>query len=59
MFFEQYSHEPSIAVARYWILSKQEKSKAQELSEKMRQGYEALSIMQTHLSTRKYFVGEL
>jgi len=58
LFFEQYTHEPSLAVARYWVLSKQSQSKKEELKQKITQGYEALSIMESHLENRKYFVND-
>ena len=63
MFFEQYSHEPYIAVARYWRhfiwdeISRDE-SKMRELEDKMEKGHAALAVMDQHLATRAYFVGE-
>jgi glutathione S-transferase len=59
MFFEQYSHEPYIAVARFWIhsLGKRE-TWADRLVEKHQRGYQALNVMERHLAGRRYFVGE-
>ncbi len=58
MFFEQYSHEPYIAVVRFWVFSRTLDEHRDELSERMRQGYHALDVMETHLATRSFFVGD-
>jgi glutathione S-transferase len=59
MFFEQYSHEPYVAVARFWIHSlNKRKEWADRLEEKWRGGYQALDTMESHLKTRRFFVGE-
>jgi glutathione S-transferase len=57
MFFEQYSHEPNIAVARFWIhsLGKREKW-ADRLEDRWRGGYQALDVMERHLDGRRFFV---
>jgi glutathione S-transferase len=57
MFFEQYSHEPNIAVARFWIhsLGKREKW-ADRLEPRWRDGYQALDVMERHLDGRRFFV---
>ena len=54
MFFEQYSHEPYIAVARFWthFLGKPVDA------EKIERGYQALDVMERHLASRRFFVGE-
>lgn len=58
MFFEQYNHEPNIATSRYWIHVLGEKQKyAEALTEKQQKGHDALSVMETHLSERDFFVG--
>src|SRR5215831_3153723 len=50
MFFEQYSHEPQIAVARFWIHSLHKgKEWADRLQEKWQKGYQALDVMERHL----------
>ena len=54
MFFEQYSHEPYIAVARFW---KHYLGKAVD-AEKIERGYQALDVMDRHLGTRRFFVVE-
>lgn len=58
MFFEQYSHEPFIATARYWIFSldAEDKYKA-KLEENRPKGYAALDVMEKHLSENDFFVG--
>jgi glutathione S-transferase len=59
MFFEQYSHEPYVAVARFWIHSLNKRQEwAARLEEKWRGGYQALDTMESHLKTRRFFVGE-
>ncbi|PHR61612.1 MAG: glutathione S-transferase [Robiginitomaculum sp.] len=56
MFFEQYKHEPAIAVARFITVYAPKRKK--ELPALIKRGYAALDIMETHLSTRDYFVGD-
>jgi glutathione S-transferase len=57
MFFEQYSHEPYVAVARFWIhsLGKREEW-ADRLVEKHERGHQALAVMERHLASRPFFV---
>jgi len=58
LFFEQYSHEPYIATSRYWItcLGQPEKYREQ-LAQKQAPGYAALGVMEEHLNTHEFFVG--
>jgi glutathione S-transferase len=59
MFFEQYSHEPYIAVARAWLhVLTGRKYEARELEAKMAGGYQALDVMERHLAERRFFVAE-
>jgi glutathione S-transferase len=60
MFFEQYSHEPYIAVARFWkhFLTELTPLQQLDLPERMKKGYAALDVMERHLATRRFFVGE-
>jgi glutathione S-transferase len=61
MFFEQYSHEPYIAVARFWMAfaPKQELEKRRHLiPEWHAKGNAALGVMETHLSKHDWFAGE-
>ena len=57
MFFEQYSHEPFIAVVRYWMHQGLDSGREAEVTEKRERGYEALSVMEGHLHLRDFFVG--
>ena len=57
MFFEQYSHEPYIAVARFWHFSGQVEAHTAELPAKMERGYHALNVMEQHLAAHEYFGG--
>jgi glutathione S-transferase len=58
MFFEQYSHEPCIAVARA-ILRYQppDSPRRAELPKLQERGRKALGVMETHLSTQPFFAG--
>ena len=60
MFFEQYSHEPNIATLRFWRSIRRIAPSGPEaplVAGKTQAGYEALLVMESHLSTREYFVG--
>ncbi len=60
MFFEQYSHEPYIAVARFWLRFapreglEKKRHLAPEWHEK---GNAALGVMETHLRQHDWFAG--
>jgi glutathione S-transferase len=56
MFFEQYSHEPYVAVARFW-LTKGIEVDPETLAERQRVGYLALDALEGHLAAREYLVG--
>jgi glutathione S-transferase len=60
MFFEQYSHEPNIAVARAWLhvfdVEMTEERRA-ALETRQKRGYDALGVMEEHLGRNDYFVG--
>jgi glutathione S-transferase len=58
-FFEQYSHEPYIAVARFIAkyLGLPEDRRA-EYQSKHQNGYKALSVMETQLEQTPYLIGE-
>jgi glutathione S-transferase len=58
MFFEQYSHEPNIAVLRFWAEAGIE-GDAREVAAKLEGGYRALEAMERHLGGREFFVGEV
>ena len=56
MFFEQYKHEPSIAVARF-IQNYMPEQRADEMPALVKKGYLALDIMETALSKDLWLVG--
>ena len=58
-FFEQYSHEPNIAVARFikYYLQMPENREA-EYQSKMKPGYRALDLMEKTLSQSPFLVGQ-
>ena len=62
MFFEQYSHEPNNAVARFMLLHPPEGGLSESgravLAKKQEQGHAALSVMDRHLAGRTFFVAE-
>ena len=51
LFFEQYSHEPNIAVARFWVIAGITPSDA-DAKAKRRGGIAALEAMERHLADR-------
>jgi len=57
MCFEQYSHEPYIAVVRFWTFADELADHEAELPERRRKGDEALDVMEGHLAGRDFFVG--
>jgi glutathione S-transferase len=59
MFFEQYSHEPYIAVARFirgWTPADSPRRMA-ELPRCMERGHQALAVMEKHLAGNDWFTG--
>ena len=56
MFFEQYSHEPAIAVARFirCFLKRDDDPRLPELAKR---GDAALGVMERHLAAHDYFAG--
>ena len=59
LFFEQYSHEPHIAVVRFWHFAGVVEDNRDALPEKMERGYEALAVMERHLVENEFFVADL
>ena len=62
MFFEQYSHEPNVATLRFWLqfvgetnLSDYQRS---QIMAKRAGGEAALDLMEDHLASRSWFVGQ-
>jgi glutathione S-transferase len=58
LFFEQYSHEPNLAVVRFWIAFADTPPPEAEVEARRRAGYAALRAMERHLSSRTFLVGE-
>jgi glutathione S-transferase len=59
MFFEQYSHEPTIAVLRFWTKHPVPDELRERLSPQKRdQGHAALGVMESHLGGRSFFVDD-
>jgi len=58
LFFEQYSHEPYIAVARFIVhLAGREVEEAERLVLLREKGYQALDVMEGVLQESEFFVG--
>jgi glutathione S-transferase len=61
MFFEQYSHEPYIAVARFWLAFKppaELETKRHLVPEWHAKGNAALGVMEKHLSQHHWFAAD-
>ena len=59
MFFEQYSHEPNIATARFVVkYLGNPPERAQWLEERRKAGYKALGVMEQVLADAPFMVGE-
>lgn len=59
MFFEQHSHEPYIAVARFIrVFLDAENPRQSELPGLLERGHKALALMEQHLATQSFFVTE-
>lgn len=58
LFFEQYSHEPNIAVVRFWVAFSGAPPPDPEIEARRRVGYAALDAMERHLSSREFLVSE-
>ena len=56
-FFEQYDHEPNIAVPRFWLHYKPGPVDQAALTARQAAGYRALDAMEKHLTGREFFVG--
>ena len=60
MFFEQFSHEPYIAVARFWLAyarPEELEKKRHLVAEWHAKGNAALGVMEAHLKTHDWFAG--
>jgi len=58
-FFEQYSHEPTIAVARFIkAFQGMPENRREEYEARLKGGYRALDLMEKRLEGRSYLVGD-
>ncbi len=58
-FFEQYTHEPSIAVARFIKLYQNiPDHRKDEYQQNLKAGYRVLAQMEKHLHSRRFLVGD-
>jgi len=58
MFFEQYSHEPNIAVVRYWMSIAAARPRDSVIEARRNAGYEALDAMERELAEREFLVAD-
>lgn len=59
LFWEQYRHEPSVAVARFIVRYLQQPPARQaQLDKCIAGGHDALRLMDTHLANQPFFVGQ-
>jgi glutathione S-transferase len=58
MFFEQYSHEPYVAVVRFWTEFPETAPEQAEIASRRAVGYRALEAMEHHLDGRAFLVAE-
>jgi glutathione S-transferase len=59
LFFEQYSHEPYIAVVRFIVnVAKREADEAERLVMLRQKGYQALQVMEGALQASPFFTGD-
>ncbi|HEX8753991.1 MAG TPA: glutathione S-transferase family protein, partial [Solirubrobacterales bacterium] len=57
MFFEQYKHEPGIAVVRFWVSISEDPPPPAEIEARREAGRAALAAMERHLAAHEFFVG--
>jgi glutathione S-transferase len=57
MFFEQYKHEPGIAVVRFWVAYSQDPPPAADIEARRAAGRAALDAMERYLGDHEYLVG--
>lgn len=57
-FFEQYDHEPNVAVARFWLTKRPGEVDPQRLADWQAGGHRAVAAIERHLAGRSFLVGE-
>ncbi len=58
LFFEQYSHEPYIAVLRFWLAVAKHSASKEELEAKREGGHAALDALEGQLELGPYLIGD-
>ena len=58
LFFEQYSHEPYLAVVRFWVAYAATPPRPEEIEARRADGYKTLDALEHHLAMRSFLVGE-
>ena len=58
LFFEQYSHEPYIAVVRFWVAYAKTPPPREEIEARRADGYKTLDAIEHHLATRSFLVAD-
>jgi glutathione S-transferase len=58
LFFEQYSHEPNIAVVRFWVAYAGVPAPAAEVEARRKAGYAALDAMERHLAPEEFLAAD-
>jgi glutathione S-transferase len=62
MFFEQYNHEPNVATLRFWMTElgeqKLDEVRRAQMPAKRKAGDAALKLMDEHLESHRFFVGD-
>ena len=58
LFFEQYSHEPYLAVVRFWVAFSPTPPPAEEIEARRAGGYAALDAIERQLEARLFLVAE-
>ncbi|MEZ5100681.1 MAG: glutathione S-transferase family protein [Thermoleophilia bacterium] len=58
LFFEQYDHEPNLAVVRFRTLHPEAGGDPADTERRRGAGYAALDALERHLATRSFLVGE-
>ena len=57
LFFEQYQHEPNIAVVRFWVGWSKDRVPEAEIEARRQAGHVTLDAMERHLAENDFFVG--
>ncbi|MGI8972918.1 MAG: glutathione S-transferase family protein [Gaiella sp.] len=57
-FFEQYDHEPNVAVARFWLTKRPGEADPERLATWQGGGHRAIAAMERHLTGRDFLVAD-